>query len=192
MITTLHNDPFPHVVYEDFFNNDELEILKPLIDETSKKLGNQYINKKHGIYNELLQDKAYDIVMPVFEQLKEITPYPSTQYSTAPEDTFFRIKIWALEPGFTHTASPDGTGIHCDDSWKQMTTVVYLSNKSAGTHLYRSNKQEDYAKTIDWEFNKGHSFISSKDSWHNFEHPKEFNESRVTLMFLLANKRYYG
>jgi hypothetical protein len=186
---SLDLDPWPHMIHDKFFTGEELEILKDFQKQRLNKNWMHFVGKNDGRkINELLQNKAWDMLYPTYLDLSRVTKGKSTCYSTKAEDVFFRIATMCLPPGHKHTGGTNG--VHLDDEWKQLTTIVYFSEESKGTDLYTSETSEP-VKNIGWKFNKGYSFIPSKYSWHNFEHPESIKSKRLTLMFIMCNKRYY-
>jgi hypothetical protein len=176
-------------VHEKFFNKEELDKLKDFQEQRLKKDWMHFVTKNDGKeLNEMLQEKAWNTLYPTYVELSKHTTDPSTWLSTKPEDVFFRIATMSLPSGHKHSGGSNG--VHLDDEWKQLTTIIYFSKESKGTDLYTS-ETGDPVKNITWKFNKGYSFVPSKNSWHNFEHPEEIKSNRLTMMFIMCNKRYY-
>ena len=177
--------PWPYAVFKKFFTKEEIEMLKPLQESAQIRSGMHWITMQDGWrLNDMLQDKAWNVLYPAFVDLKKITKDIKAIRSDKKEDVFFRIGMMSLKPGTEHK-------IHLDDDWKQQTTVVYLSKEGLGTDLYTGSEQEDYYHSVDWKFNKGYTFVPSEHSWHSFKHPKHYKRNRVTVMFNMCNKRCY-
>ena len=180
---TLHTDPSPYVLIEDVFSADDyknvLEFAKTL------RYGDNLLNLDCNLFS-MLQNKAWKMFAEIYPELSQVTDGIFSNVTDAQgTDSFFRILIKKLAPGF------DGHMIHRDAQWKQMVVVVYLNEQGMGTKLYSEDDAASLVKTLPFKPNTAFATIPNQTNWHDYEHPATFDEDRLTLMFMMADKRYY-
>lgn len=179
------NNPNPHAIISNIFTDSEISSIA----EYTRSLNN---NESLWLFAdcpvwELLQDKAWEIFDKVYPSLDKITTQERNNILTCSEsDSFFRIEVKKLEPGFNHSHP------HTDSPWKQFVTVLYIDGQGNGTKLYRSGEAgEKPVKVVPWKINTGYCAIPNEINWHDFDHPATFTEPRTTINLLLANKKWY-
>ena len=181
MKTQLKLEPYPYLEYYDFFSQEELTAILDQAnqyDEIDRYLNISNTDEKFFMS---MQDKAWSIA-DNYNVLKEHTVYPHNRYSSDPADCYFKIHLKKLKPGFSYP-------IHADSHTKHMTTVFYIGETGKGTDIY--DNDQNWHSNITWEQNKGYSFIPHVHSHHSYEHPADFSESRITIMFLYQSKYFY-
>ena len=175
-------EPFPYLEYFNFFTDQELEQIlnqSNRAEEIDQCLSLSNTDKDFFV---LMQDKAWTIAKD-YNILLEHTPHPHNKTSAKPEDCYFKIQLKKLKPGFSYR-------IHADSHTKHMTSVFYISDTGKGTDVYDNDK--NWHSNITWKKNKGYSFIPHVHSYHSYEHPIDFIEPRITIMFIYQNKRFYN
>lgn len=177
------HEPFPYFLYEDFFENN---LLTSIYEKyKSYNHSDRWITADEHELNAELQSIAYKKIFPIKKILDPYVTAPRNKYPCNINDSFFKIMIKVMDPGTSYDV------IHTDAAWKQLTTLVYVSKQGTGTRLYKSDKEESFAKEVEWKQNRGFSFIPSNNSWHNFLHDPSASEKRIVVMFTLSNKTYY-
>lgn len=179
----IFNDPFPHYIVYDIIDKHMLDKIKSEFEQ--KPHGDYYINADYSEINDYLQNFAWTELVKHRTELEKITHNKRNKLPCNENDSFFRIMVKVMDPGTKHHS------IHLDSDWKQLTTIVYVSDENTGTKFYTDNNKLAFYKEVEWKKNKGYSFIPSSTSWHDFENSIEFNEPRIVIMFTLCNKRYY-
>lgn len=173
--------PFPHVISDSLFNEDEYQRVLEFFDHLDT--GDHWLTAAHDLF-EVFQDRAWSL-FPLYKILLKDTHRPLNKRPVSEADSFFRIHAKKWNPGQHHGK------LHRDSSWKQMSTVVYVGNCGVGTKIYSGPKELTPNKIIDWKPNRAMTFIPNQDSWHDFGHPADSTSHRLSLIFLLANKKYY-
>lgn len=177
-----HTDtPSPYSTIERVFCDDELKEIIEFVDTFQP--GDHWLHAGHEPFT-MLQDKAWEIFNDVYPDLKD-TPDKLNNMNVSENDSFFRIQLKRLEPGFERNR------IHRDSEWKQLVVVIYLSTEGDGTVLYKENDPTTVIKTIPFKQNSAYAHIPCDKSWHDFSHSSKYNKDRISIMFLLANKRFY-
>jgi len=179
----LESNPFPHFIHDDFFKEELLSYIYNKYKDQDH--GDKWLTADDAFLNNALQEIAYETLFPVKELLDNCVSNAKNKHTCNLNDSFFRILIKVMDPGTSHHS------IHTDADWKQLTTIVYISNQGTGTKFYKGNTPESFATEVEWKQNRGYSFVPSKTSWHNFEHAENATEKRIVVMFTLANKRYH-
>ena len=171
-----------------FFNNVlEEDIRKNILDYAETVTNDDtWIDCSYQDWH-ALQDTAWAVYEKVFHKLLAICDNPLNPYldDFNSWNSFFRIQLKRVKPGFVRN------NIHRDSDWKQMAVVIYLSNEGEGTKLYKTNDPSSYFHTVPFIPNTGIAHIPSETSWHDYDHNNKFTSDRITLMFLMADKRFY-
>lgn len=171
----------PYSTIEKVFDEEELKEMLEFVDTFQS--GDHWLHAGHEPFV-MLQDKAWEIFNDVYPDLKG-TPDKLNNMKVSENDSFFRIQLKRLRPGFERNR------IHRDSDWKQLVVVIYLSTEGEGTTLYKENDPTTKIKTIPFKQNTAYAHIPCDKSWHDFSHPSKYDKDRITIMFLLAHKRYY-
>jgi hypothetical protein len=175
--------PFPHLIFKNAIDISMLSRIKQEFEYA--KHGDYYVNADCCELNSYLQNYAWENLYLQRKELEKITKNIKNNLPCNKNDSFFRIMIKVMDPGTIHHS------IHCDADWKQLTTIIYISDNNTGTKFYKTRQSDSFDKEVEWEINKGYSFIPSLHSWHNFENDLKFKEKRIVLMLTLCNKTYY-
>lgn len=198
------NDPWPHVVIDDFLALPHLDSLltlsyneNPKIDKPAvssyeiinkeykskfpkkwKKLGNKNIIKKINgtkIRKSLVIGIAKSYKKLLFKMLEELAPQRIPLYD------YTEVQIASTHKDTVyrmHTDSPD----------RLLTCVVYLRPESnMGTIMSKSANGPDL-KTVEWKRNRAFIFSSIKDvSWHRWQ-GDNLNSRHVLIIILRCDK----
>ena len=182
-IEIIDDGNYPYALIDEVFTASEL--YKILKDTFSYETGDYFLHSSNTNW-ELYQEKAWEIHDKVFNELFKLTENPNNKYLKLENRTsFFRIQLKKLAPGFERNR------IHTDSDWKQLVVVIYVSEEGEGTKLYKENDETTHYKTIPFKQNTAYAHIPCEQSWHDFEHPAIYKSDRTSLMFLLADTRYY-
>lgn len=180
----IETDRYPYAMIENVFNEHELIDVLDFVKDRDR--GDKWLDSSCGDMWHLLQQKAWDIHDALYDVMKEKTVNPINPHvNEEGRNSFFRIQLKRLEPGFERNA------IHRDSEWKQFVVVTYLSDEGDGTYLYKENDPSTHYKTIPFVKNNAYAHIPCEKSWHDFAHPEHYKDDRISIMFLLADTRYY-
>jgi hypothetical protein len=184
--TEIINDPWPHQLIDNFFNEDDFsevcvgaeKLLKECLTDFPR-YGDKGISLTQA--KDIIGKNAYDIIFNsneiILDNLKSLFDlYPNARifdrYISTPS---FHI----MPPGSTH-------GIHDESYDKSMSIVVYLyPHSSIGTALYKTKNEDSLVKEIEWKLNRALIFCGETEkTWHNF-YTNEF--PRVTLNYFFRH-----
>lgn len=180
---TLISEPSPYVLLDSPFSDDEYK--KVLAAAEVFPTGDFTLTCEHDLFS-MLQDKAWEIFENVYPTLDRATDGKFKEmYEKDGRDSFFKVMIKRLPPGFKRNR------IHRDAEWKQLVVVIYLSDEGEGTKIYASEHVDSLVTTLPFKVNTGYATIPNETNWHDFDHSEQFNKDRITVMFMMADKRYY-
>ena len=152
----------PYIIKDDFLNKDIFYGLKNNFD-------------KQHLFEHILQDIAKNELYNHRLQLRDIVHNKRCNHSDNPDDCFCNIYFVTHKSG--HVTSP-----HLDNSWKLLSSVLYVSDEGDGTIFIDNDKEIQ----IEWKPNRLVSFIPSQDSWHKYQNTLDVD--RQTVTFFYGNK----
>jgi hypothetical protein len=179
----LHTEPSPYMLLDKVFSVSDYN--KVLEFANTGEYGDNFLTCDCELFT-MLQNKAWDLFNQLYPELSSVTNDKfSNDVDAKGNNSFFRILIKKLPPGWKRNR------IHRDSAWKQLVVVIYLSDQGIGTKIYANNNEDSLVTTLPFEPNTGYATIPNKTNWHDFDHPATFDKDRITLMFVMADKRYY-
>lgn len=178
------SDPWPHIVIDDFINEQFFEEIKNEVIEFVKS---KNIKKSITVFDNLNLDE--------YPELKKTVSYLNSELFPINED-FLKNHF----PKHRSYSNPIGTRhqiivcvgkyseyrVHCDAEEKLLSVVTYIHpSKSLGTLIYDRNK--NLVKTVDWKPNRTLIFAPITDlTWHTYK--AKDGGFRVTLNTFLRRK----
>lgn len=176
----LKNDPWKHILLEDFLSFEDFKSLREIAKNEIKPLGNKKKIRLVKIYdtngNELNTEDTNDGGQPLhysglfesyFEISKSILAY--LDISKIADIKKINFEMQSIEPNFSYK-------VHCDRPDKLLSIVIYLDpDHNYGTFIHKS--ESDEGNEIKWDLNSGVAFSARYDhTWHSFKS----NEKRRT------------
>ena len=191
---TIYNEPFKHIVEDNFLNKEDFEKLKSRINRLINNSGNEYgysveynqsrisipdlrITMESSILkNEELLDFFKKYEHKLLDHLKKLAPNKVHLY-----DSFSLQLSKTIKTGTYH--------IHDDSAEKLLSVVIYLSpKKNLGTFLYKRNENIPF-KQVNWRQNRYLAF-SRLEGKTRHSYKSNNQEDRYTLVLnLLTSKR---
>ena len=182
MTYKIYHDPWIHLIENNYFP----DVFFKKIQTVSKDFDQGYYTLETILDLKELNDY---ISFKTFEYRKLLISIVSNPYNTLPcsvQDSVLEKRIAIFNPGGYVR------NLHTDLRQKQITTIVFLSEQGLGTELYPSNKYENLTQ-IEWKENRALTFIPTKDTYHDFDHPTDlFTEDRATLLINVYNKKEWN
>jgi hypothetical protein len=178
----LINDPWPHKIIDNFFDDETFHKLQYECSLLMEKLGTDDIKKDAIDLHKLIpmNDTVIDPVLLANKNIlcnidKILNSFPySRTYSE-----YFSI------PSFYFLKKASGEfPVHDEALEKTLSIVVYIyPTLSAGTNIYKT--PNEYSHTVNWVPNRALIFCGEKNkTWHNFGAK---DEDRITLNFFIRS-----
>jgi hypothetical protein len=193
-----YDDPWPHIIVDDFLDQEDLDNLLVEADNILDLAGVPE-DRHQLLVNFDYKTKKSSISLRVGQKIN--VEYSSEEIANIPSK--YKDKLVKLYRSLTGKV-PNykqvlmelmicnrqfSYKIHDEIPQKVLSTVTYLSkDDNHGTTMYRS-KEDDYSnpvKTVDWKQNRCFVFAGQKDkTWHAFGSNGE--NTRITLNIFLSN-----
>lgn len=147
----IFDKPWPHLLIDDFFNDEDFENLVNLAKPLHKA-----IPEKKKIIQNVTTDYYKKTYGPVALRYLDILQSWKVEYYDR-----FQLDIQAVNDG-----EPSSEFVHVDRKDKLLSIVVYgYPINHIGTYIGRS---KDKLKPITWKPNRALIFSRGNDTWHKF------------------------
>jgi len=147
----IHNDPWKHIIEDDFYDNDDFEYFCALGAKICKTI------KPH---EKVIETQTLDVFKLKYEQkalnyLQILAPEKIKLYNR------FQLDIQAVG-----VQEESQNFIHVDRHDKLLSIVVYgYPDMHIGTHI---GKTRESLKPLEWKQNRALIFSRSDNTWHSF------------------------
>jgi hypothetical protein len=187
MIVTEYDDPWKHIIIDDFLDRETFKWLVDYIKSDKNLFNPEEITSEnhqpwYGAESEVY-DKLLPFLIKVKDQYQDKLNYTNRHI---PNVCYPHFQINFCNPNFRF---PE---IHQDNENKALTVVLYVyPNDSDGTEIYSSFDENSLAKRVEWKPNRALCFVSQRNpefpqTWHNFGNTRK--EVRVTINLTLEKE----
>lgn len=212
MNSTLYNEPWPHLIVDDWLLKEDFDKILAYTEEHQSKI--KIPPRTCVKYNWFFDHTGKYIKLRIVD---ETSRYPQWLPKTSPKwpiefgeelavkyykDILYMREqlgykdISQYDPMFTLTLSYfnkdfDYRRSHTDGIWKMFSSTLYVSpEQNEGTTMTSDRYAEDYV-TVPWKQNRLHCFVRDlENTWHNYK-ADGINE-RVTINFCLRPNEFWA
>jgi hypothetical protein len=188
MVVTEYNNPWKHIVIDDFLDNETFAWLTAYVKKPKKHLikpanGSKVVRDNYpaGVESELF-DKLSPFLFRIKDEYFDKLNYAN---KSIPKNFYPHFQINFCSSNFKYPT------IHPDDG-KLLTIVLYVyPNDSDGTEIYSNNSEDSFVKQVAWLPNRALCFVPQNDpkftqTWHNYKNTK--SDIRITVNLTLETK----
>ena len=175
-----YNKPWKHFEVRDFLTSEELSEARAYFDTLSMPDGitgdTERQRNRHTLH--ILPKMPKDsFTAKVIDRFKELCSIVST-YDPLKND--IQVEYDRMHPGWSWH-------IHQDDSIKQLSFIVHISEYGHGTKLYHREDGRGFKREVTWSPGGGGGFNWLKDSFHSWDTFKD-DTIRKTILITKLEK----